>query len=312
MKLGINMINRGPMATPENLVRFARLADEIGFDSLTLSDHIVIPKAMPDNYPYHPEGEFDWRAARDYFEPLATLMFLAGCTNRIRLGTSVLIISYRNPITTAKMLATIDVLSGGRMFCGVGAGWWENEYKALGIPGHFQERGARTDEYLRIFKTLWTEENPAFQGEFFQFSDFEFSPRPVQAGGVPIWVGGHTKRAMRRAVELGDAWHPIGLRPPANLDPAELTQHIETLHKMCEKAGRDPATLQVCFRAQVTLTDKESRPLVGSKTQVLDDLHGYQSLGVDHLTMDLVGETADDLADQIQQYGEELLPAFNG
>ena len=104
MKFGVNLINRGPMATPENMTRFAQRAEALGFDSLTISDHIVIPKAMPDNYPYHPQGEFSWESARDYYEPLSSLAFLAGQTERIRLGTSVLIISYRNPVTTAKML----------------------------------------------------------------------------------------------------------------------------------------------------------------------------------------------------------------
>lgn len=310
MKIGISLINRGVLATSQNLVRLTKLAEMRGFDSVTLSDHIVVPKAMPTNYPYHPKGEFAWQSARDYFEPLATLMFLAGCTERIRLGTSVLIITYRNPVTTAKMLATIDALSGGRVFVGVGTGWWEDEYKALGIGHHFADRGPRTDEYLRIFKTLWSQENPTFEGRFFSFSDLEFSPRPVQPGGIPIWIGGHTGRALRRVVELGDAWHPIGLRPPANLDPAELAQHTERLHKLAEKAGRDPATIQLCFRAPAMITDQESRPLIGSPAQVVDDMYAYQALGVDHLTLDFSGENADQMADQIDQFGQEILPQF--
>jgi probable F420-dependent oxidoreductase len=215
MKFGVNLVNRGEMSTPENLVRFVQHAEALGLDSATVSDHIVIPKTTPSNYPYHPEGKFSWEAARNYYEPLATLMFLAGKTERIRLGISVLIVSYRNPIATAKMLATIDALSGGRTFVGVGTGWWEDEYKALGIGDHFAERGARTDEYLRIYKNLWTEENPSFQGRFYSYGDLEVSPKPAQAGGLPIWIGGHTRRALRRTAELGDAWHPIGLRPPA-------------------------------------------------------------------------------------------------
>lgn len=307
MEFGVNVINRGEMATPENMVRFAQRAEALGFDSLTISDHIVIPRAMPDNYPYHPEGLFAWEAARDYFEPLATLAFLAGKTGRLRLGTSVLILSYRNPVTTAKMLASLDVLSGGRIFLGVGTGWWENEYKALGIPGHFAERGARTDEYLRIYKILWTEENPEFKGNFHSFGDLEFSPRPLQPGGIPIWIGGHTGRALRRTVEFGDAWHPIGLRPPANLDPAELGQKVELLHAMAEKAGRDPASIGIAFRAPVAVTDQESRPLIGSAAQVIDDIHSYAARGVTHLTCDMVQDSVDKNLEQMERIKEEVL-----
>lgn len=309
MKFGVNLINRGPMATPENMTRFAQRAEALGFDSLTLSDHIIIPKAMPDNYPYHPQGEFSWESARDYYEPLSTLAYLAGQTERIRLGTSVLIISYRNPVTTAKMLATIDRLSGGRIFLGIGTGWWEDEYKALGIPGHFAQRGPRTDEYLRIYKTLWSEEYPEFQGEFHQFADVEFSPKPKQAG-IPIWVGGHTKRALRRTVELGDAWHPIGLRPPANLDPAELAEQVQVLHGMAEKAGRDPASIEVAFRAPVAISEVESRPLIGSSAQIVDDIHSYASRGVTHLTCDMVQDSFEANLEQMERVREEVISQF--
>ncbi|MDH4247982.1 MAG: LLM class flavin-dependent oxidoreductase, partial [Deltaproteobacteria bacterium] len=121
MKFGISLVNRGELARPEILIKIAQLAEARGLDSLTLSDHVVIPKTMPSNYPYHPEGAFDWKGARDYYEPLTTLAFLAGATRRIRIGTSVLIISYRNPVLVAKMVSSADALSGGRVFLGVGA-----------------------------------------------------------------------------------------------------------------------------------------------------------------------------------------------
>ena len=203
MKFGISLTNRGPLATPENLVGFARQAESLGFHSITISDHIVVPQETTHNYPYHPQGHFPVADAHDYYEPLATISFLAGATERIRIGTSVLIISYRNPVVTAKVCATADAMSGGRIFLGVGTGWWEAEYRALGIPGHFADRGPRTDEYMRIFRNLWTEERPAFSGKYFQYSNIEFSPRPAQAGGIPLLVGGHTGRALRRTAELG-------------------------------------------------------------------------------------------------------------
>ena len=310
MKFGVNLINRGEMATPENMARIAQRAEALGFDSITLSDHIVIPKATPSNYPYHPSGEFSWQAARNYYEPLATMAYLVGKTERIRLGTSVLILSYRNPIATAKTLASIDALSGGRIFLGVGTGWWEDEYKALGIGSHFAERGARTDEYLRIYKALWSEDEPAFEGEFHRFGNIEFSPKPARREGLPIWVGGHTRRALRRTVELGDVWHPIGLRPPANLDPAELGHLVEVLHGMAEKAGRDPERIGVAFRAPMLITDSESRPLTGSVQQIVDDIHSYAAKGVTHFTGDIPLNTPEEYIAQLERFSSEIMPSF--
>ena len=310
MKFGVSLNHRGSQARPEIMTRFAQRAEALGFDSLTVSDHIVIPKAMPDNYPYHPSGEFSWQAARDYYEPLATLMYLAGRTNRLRLGVSVLIISYRNPIVTAKMLATIDALSEGRVFLGVGTGWWEDEYKALGIPEHFADRGARTDEYLRIFKVLWTEPNPEFAGRFHRFGNLEFSPRPHQRGGLPIWVGGHTARALRRTAELGDMWHPIGLRPPAGLDPKELGAQRRKLHALAEKAGRDPARIGIAFRCPLVFNPAQRAPMAGTAQQVLEDIGAYGKEGVSHFTFDIGRDTPEQSLEAMQQIAEEIMPAF--
>ena len=307
MEYGVSLINRGALATPAIMRGFALKAESLGFSSMTISDHIVIPKRMPDNYPYHPEGEFAWEAARDYYEPLATLMYLAGATSTLRLGTSVLIVSYRNPITVAKMIASIDALSGGRIFLGVGTGWWEDEYKALGIPSHFAERGPRTDEYIRIYRNLWNEVNPAFEGRFHSYEDFEFSPRPVQPGGVPIWIGGHTKRALRRAAELGDAWHPIGLRPPAGLTPEELGASREILHGYCEKAGRDPASMKIAFRCPINFSGPRGS-MQGTPEQIADDIRAYTAQGVTHFTFDFMvgGET--ELMETVERVAKDVLP----
>lgn len=307
MKFGVSLINRGQMAQPAIMTRFAQKAENLGFASLTISDHIVIPKSMPENYPYHPEGEFAWEAARDYYEPLATLMYLAGATKSIRLGTSVLIISYRNPITTAKMLSSIDALSGGRVFVGVGTGWWEDEYKALGIGGHFAERGARTDEYIRIYRNLWTEENPAFQGDFHQYDNLEFSPKPAQKGGPPIWIGGHTKRALRRAAELGDAWHPIGLRPPAGLAPQDLGESVKTLHALCDKNGRHPGEVEVAFRCPVVFSDNRA-PMQGNAEQIAEDIRAYQAQGVGHFTLDIPAQEEAPLLEIMERIASEVVP----
>ncbi len=311
MKIGVNLINRGTLATPEYMVPYVLKAEALGFDSVTISDHIVIPKKMPNNYPYHPEGQFGWEAARNYYEPLSSLMFLAGKTRTIRLGISVLIISYRNPITTAKMLSTIDALSGGRIFVGVGTGWWEDEYKALGIGSHFSERGARTDEYIRIYRNLWCEENPEFNGQFHQYGNLEFSPKPAQKAGIPIWIGGHSKRALRRAAELGDAWHPIGLRSPAGLTPHELSESKEQLYSFAEKADRDPQSIQIAFRAPVVFSDTERAPLTGNSEQIIEDINAYGASGVDHITFDFMVTEFDRLMENLERLGKEVLPQLS-
>ena len=293
------------------MVRFALKAEELGFQSLTISDHIVIPKEMPDNYPYHPEGKFSWEAARDYYEPLSTLMFLAGKTTDIRLGISILVISYRNPITTAKMLSTIDSLSGGRIFVGVGTGWWEDEFNALGIGSQFTERGARTDEYINIFRNLWTEENPEFNGRFYSYSNLEFSPKPAQKKGIPIWIGGHTRRALRRTAELGDAWHPIGLRPPASLAPEELGRCSEELYSIAHERGRDPGSIQIAFRAPVVFSNTERAILTGNSKQIIEDINSYAQVGVDHLTIDFVVSDFKSLMDNLKRVGKEVMPHLN-
>ena len=308
MKFGLNLVNRGPLARAEIMTRFVQRAEALGFDSVTISDHIVIPKAMPANYPYHPQGQFSWQSARDYYEPLATLMFLAGHTTRLRLGTSVLIIPYRNPVTVAKMMATIDALSGGRVFLGVGTGWWEDEFKALGLASHFAERGARTDEYIRIFRNLWTEENPEFSGQFCRYGNLEFSPKPVQPGGIPIWIGGHTRRALRRVAELGDTWHPIGLRPPAGLTPWQLGEKRRELHALCEQHGRDPNQVRIAFRCPLAFSDRERKPMQGTPAQILEDIAAYGAQGVGHFTFDLLATEPGPLLESVERIGSEILP----
>ncbi|HUJ75919.1 MAG TPA: TIGR03619 family F420-dependent LLM class oxidoreductase, partial [bacterium] len=266
--------------------------------------------AVPKNYPYHPQGEFQWQAAREFYEPLATLAFLAAKTNRLRLGVSVLILSYRNPLLAAKELATLDALSEGRMFLGVGTGWWEDEYKALGIGEHFAQRGARTDEYLRIYKVLWTQENPEFKGKFHEFGNLEFSPKPRQPGGMPIWIGGHTPRALKRVAEFGDVWHPIGLRPPAGLDPQELGQKRQELQRLTAQAKRDPGAISIAFRCPVAFGGKRQGMMTGSALQIVEDIRAYQAVGVSHLTLDTGRPTAEESLAVMEQVASEIMPHF--
>ena len=194
---GCSLPSRGAMASPDNLRSLAQRAEDLSFDHVWVSDHIIIPHEVSSFYPYAADGVAPFQRDNTYFEPLAALNFLAGCTTRVKLGTHVLILPYRNPVLTAKILATLDVLSGGRLILGAGVGWMEEEFQAMGLDTYAQ-RGEVTDEYIQIFKELWTSDDPEFHGKHYDISGAGFLPKPVQKPHPPIWIGGHTNPAIRR------------------------------------------------------------------------------------------------------------------
>ena len=195
------------MARPDNIIPIAKKADELGFAVMMFPDHIVLPNEVDSPYPYTHSGIFPSTDTNEASVQLTMFAFLAGQTESIRLVTSVMIVPHRPPVLTAKILSTIDILSKGRVTVGVGVGWLEKEFEALQTPP-FAERGAVTDEYIRIFKKLWTSDSPSFEGKYCSFSDLSFLSKPVQKPHPPIWVGGESRRALRRAAKLGDGWQP--------------------------------------------------------------------------------------------------------
>ena len=202
MQIGCHLPTQGPVATREALLTFCRKAEAQQIASLWVSDHVVFPKVNTSTYP---GGRFPHAPETPYLEPVAVLAAAAMCTERARIGASVFILGHRHPIVMAKMLTTIDALSNGRLICGFGVGWWAEEFAALGIP--FHTRGRQGDEMLRVFKELWTSENPQFDGEFYRFRNIGFAPKPVQKPHPPLWIGGNSPGAFRRVVTLGDGWH---------------------------------------------------------------------------------------------------------
>src|SRR5712692_7880272 len=204
MNFGVWLPNCRHLATPDIIRGAAVRAEQLGYDSVWVSDHVVVPHANIVNF-----GE-------TVFDPLVTLAVVAGATRRVRLGTTVLIVPYRNAVVTAKMIASLDALSGGRVVLGIGAGWVAAESAALGVP--FAERGAMTDEYLAAMQELWTSHAPSFAGKYTRFGGLVFEPKPLQKPHPPIWVGGHSRAALRRAARVGAAWHPIN-RPRASRPP---------------------------------------------------------------------------------------------
>jgi probable F420-dependent oxidoreductase len=236
-------------------------------------------------------------------------------TERPAIGSSVLILPYRNPVLVAKMLATLDVLSKGRVILGVGVGWMEEEFRALNLTT-FRDRGAVTDEYIRILRELWTQEWPSYKGRFYAFEEVRFYPKPVQRPHPPIWIAGHTRAAIRRAARLGDGWHPIGLRPPAGLYPEEFAIAAADLRAQAEAAGRDPKAITLSFRAPIKFTNGatagDRTPFIGSREQVIEDIRTYQRLGVSHLIIDFAGPSVDSIVEQLRRFAEEVRPAVRG
>jgi probable F420-dependent oxidoreductase len=279
---GCNLPAHRADLSPGAIRSLAQHAEDLRFDAVWFADHVVIPREVASVYPYSPDGVSTFRPDIPFYEPLSTLLFLAGCTRRVRLGTNVLVVPYRPPVLTAKLLTMLDILSDGRLTVGVGVGWMAEEFAALGAPP-YEERGAVTDEYLRLFKALWTEDEPTFTGKYCRVSGIGFLPKPVQRPHPPIWVGGHTDRALRRAAELGDGWIPLGTFPPAVFDPEELTRKVARLRALTVQAGRPEHAVEICFGGLVMFDESAGpeRPLLrGHPEQIAADLRQFQALGV--------------------------------
>ncbi|MDP6550345.1 MAG: LLM class F420-dependent oxidoreductase [Dehalococcoidia bacterium] len=293
MKYGFYTPNSGIVGgRPDALATVARQGDQLGFDYMVFPDHVVQPRGITSLYPYTVKGDFagEKRGGGEWLEQLVALGFLAAVTERIRLVTSVMIVPHRPAMLCAKMLATVDVLSQGRLIVGVGVGWMEEEFVALDAPP-FAKRGAVTNEYLRAFIELWTNDNPAFEGEFVRFSNLTFLPKPVQKPHPPIWVGGQSRPAIRRAAQLGNAWHPVGATPATPLEPEQLVKDMATLRVFAERAGRDPAEIEVALKAPIYDPDTTSiggrRRFSGTADDVRRDIETYTELGVGHLIFDI-------------------------
>ena len=247
MDFGFNMPSRGPQATRDGIFTIARRAEQLGYNYLAVTDHIVVPRDIASRYPYSQGGEFPGKEAGEYVDPLSLMAFLAAATEDIRLMTSVLVLPYRPAVMTAKMIATIDVMSAGRITIACGAGWMREEFEALNLPD-FDARGRVTDEYLRVMKALWAASPASFEGEFIRFADVSADPKPVQRPHPPIWVGGESMPAIRRTVALGDAWYPFGSNPKFRMDTLEaFVARRDRLYAKAEEAGRDPGSIGLTY-----------------------------------------------------------------
>jgi probable F420-dependent oxidoreductase len=298
MNFGVWIPNCRHLATPTVIRGAAVRAEQLGYDSVWVSDHVVVPHANVVNF-----GE-------TIFDPLVTLGVVAGATSRVRLGTTVLIVPYRNAVVTAKMIASLDALSGGRVVFGVGAGWVAAESAALGVP--FAERGAMTDEYLAAMQELWTRKAPSFAGKYTQFGGLVFEPKPVQQPHPPIWVGGHSRAALRRTVQFGAAWHPI------NRPPAELRAGRAELARLCEARGRAvPPTLtlrndlRILRPGQpVPSSTHAGRVLAGEPAALVEQIAELAACGVEHLVLEFLAADGPELEDQMTTFADRVRPSL--
>jgi len=311
---GIHIGTRGCMTTRGSVMALAQGADMLGYAYLGVADHLIVP-ARPDTpYPYTKDGVWPGQPTGECFDAIATLAFLAGCTEHIKLLTSVIVVPYRPAVLTAKLLLTADVLSGGRVVAGIGAGWMREEFAALGAPP-FEQRGAVTDEYLQAWQLLWTQERPELDGAYTQFRDVVFMPKPVSRPHPPIWVGGESPAALRRTVRYGDGWYPGSSNQKAPLDTAaKLRSGIAALHRVAEKAGRDPATIDIGYVWYMppswtprTAPDGGRQMFSGGADDMLADAAALREAGANHVIVYLQRPTIEETLDLTQRFAEDVV-----
>lgn len=312
VRFGFSLQGRGALADRDAITAVAKRAEALAFDSIFVTDRLLIPVRSTSAYPYSATGAFPLGPDEPWLEPLTALTYLAAITERIAVGTSVLVIPYRNPVVTAKALATADHLSGGRVILGAGAGWWREEFAALGVP--FEDRAARTVEYLRLMKAIWTQPRVAFEGRFARVAEAG-GTRPHPARRIPIWIGGHGDAALRRVVEVADGWHPLGLRPPVKLYPAEMAAAVRRLRDMAAAARRDPAGITITFKGPLTFdpaAPRDRTPLSGSPAQIAEDLAAYVTAGVEHFVLDFSVPTIPEMLEVLERVAADVRPRVRG
>ena len=316
MNYGFGVPTRGPLANPADITTLAREGEALGFAFVFVNDHIVVPRRTDSRYPYSQSGAWAGGRTGEALELLSLLSYLAGVTTRARLLTSIMVVPYRSPVLAAKVLATIDVLSGGRLTIGCGTGWMREEFEAIGTAP-FAARGAVTDEYLAVFKTLWTDDAPRFAGEFAAFDAIRFLPKPVQKPHPPLWIGGESGRAHRRTAALGDCWYPIGCNPRQPLDsPEKFAAGRDKLHQAIAAAGRDPAEIGLAYGAvwygdgaRRDSSDGGRMVFTGEDDEIAADIGRFGELGVNDVMLNFRAEDLNEMLDLMAHFIDDIAPS---
>jgi probable F420-dependent oxidoreductase len=265
MEVGVILPSAGPKCSPENIVTVARWAEELGYGSLWLTDHVALPLSCESFYPYRSHGRWDYPPETPWLDPLLALSWAGAVAPSLKLGTSVLVAPLRHPVLLAKQVASLDYLSGGRAILGIGAGWMAEEFRTMGVS--YEDRGRRLDEMVAVMRACWSGETVEHSGAHYELGGFKMYPRPAQ-GQIPIIWGGHSDAAIRRVARLGDGWHPTQITLDA------LADGIGKLRRACEERGRDPASVMVVARP-------------GNTYPITEESHArHLELGVTHLVAD--------------------------
>ncbi len=314
IQFGVQVPHRGPMTDPECIRAIIAEAETLGYGVLIVSDHIVVPKDIDSRYPYSEGGDFPGQSGGECMEQLTLLAYTAALSRKAKLLTSIMVVPHREPLLAAKSLATTDQLSGGRVILGCGTGWMREEFEAIGAPD-FDKRGEVTDDYLRIFKKVWTDDDAAHDSPYSKFSNITFQPKPVQKPHPPIWVGGESGRAHRRVVELGDGWYPIGANPAHPLDRVERYKAArDRLHARAEEAGRDPSTIALGYNAPFhSTTEGKARDggrliMTGSAKDRAADISALKALGVTTFILNTIAASLPETLDRIRELQSEVMP----
>jgi probable F420-dependent oxidoreductase len=291
MQIGISLQNNWGVEDVQSLVQLARKAEEWGFASVWVHDHV-----------FNAAHVYNRIGRKPYYEPLTLLSYVAACTQRVGLGTSVLVLPYHNPLRLAKTAATLDVLSGGRLILGVGVGGVPQESEAMGSP--YAERGAITDEAIAILKELWTKEDPSFAGKYYRFSDMPFSPKPLQKPHIPVLIGGNSPAAIRRAVRLGNGWHPFAI----SLET--LLEGMHSLREYAQQAGRDMAEIPVSVSLPLGNPTPRGDALGTDAKEIVEKIQAFASVGVQLLV--ITGNTGNiaETLPAMDMLAREVLPVF--
>jgi probable F420-dependent oxidoreductase len=314
MQIGFNLPISGPLSAPGTVIRIAQEGEALGYDYLTLTDHIVLPNLRVPGYLYSESGEFFSEGPEIRHELLTTTAFVAAQTSRIRLVLAVMVVPHRPAVLAAKMLSTLDVLSGGRLVIGIGSGWLQAEFDAV-VSTPFAERGAVTDEYLQAFRALWAEERPSFAGRWVRFDGIVFEPKPLQKPHPPIWVGGESGPSLRRAARFGDAWYPIGSNNRHLLDTLpRYRAGVDRLRRLAREAGRDPAGIALAYRVKrygpalpERASDGERRLFSGNTEAIVADLQALRALGVGFVDIDFERPDPAAVIAEMHRFTKEVL-----
>jgi probable F420-dependent oxidoreductase len=314
MQIGFNLPISGPMSSPDSVTRIAQHGEALGYDYLTLTDHVVLPNLQVPGYPYSESGEFFGEGPERRHEQLTAAAFIAAKTTRIRLVLAVMVVPHRPAVLAAKMLSTIDILSGGRLVVGIGAGWLQAEFDAVVGPP-FAARGRVTDGYLGAFRSLWTEEAAHFEANWVNYDEIFFEPKPAQKPHPPIWVGGESGPSLRRAARFGDAWYPIGSNNKHLLDTLpRYRAGIARLRQLTAEAGRDPASVALTYRVKrygeavsAKASDGERRLFSGSTTDIVADLRALRDLGVGAIDIDFERPDLEDSVAEMRRFKEQVI-----